>query len=76
MFLKLRKDFHLNRKEYKMTTTIRDITGTSIVVTDLDKAIEQCELCKDSPYKMPSGQTVGENHRYMLSQLQRMKHLK
>ena len=59
-----------------MKTTIKDITGASIEVTDLDKAIEQCELCKDSPYKMPSGQTVGENHRYMLSQLQRMKHLK
>ena len=59
-----------------MKLTITDITGANIEVTDLDKGIEQCELCKDSPYKMPSGQTVGENHRYMLSQLQRMKHLK
>jgi hypothetical protein len=50
-----------------MKTTITDITGARIEVTDLDKAIEQCELCKDSPYKMPSRQTVGENHRYMLS---------
>ena len=59
-----------------MKTTITDITGASIEVTDLDKAIEQCELCKDSPYKMPSGQTVGENHRYMLSQLEKMKQKK
>jgi hypothetical protein len=59
-----------------MKTTITDITGASIEVTDLDKAIEQCELCKNSPYKMPSGQTVGENHRYMLSQLEKIKQLK
>lgn len=59
-----------------MKTTIKDITGTSIEVTDLDKAIEQCKLCKDSPYKMPSGQTVGENHRFMLSQLEKMRHIK
>ncbi len=58
-----------------MKATITDITGASIEVTDLDKAIEQCRLCKDSPYKMPSGQTVGENYKYMLSQLQKMKHL-
>ena len=59
-----------------MKTRITDITGASIEVTDLNKAIEQCELCKDSPYKMPSGQTVGENHRYMLSQLEKMKQMK
>ena len=59
-----------------MKTTITDITGARIEVTDLDKAIKQCKLCKDSPYKMPSGQTVGENHRYMLSQLEKMKQLK
>jgi hypothetical protein len=59
-----------------MKTTITDITGARIEVTDLDKAIEQCELCKDSPYKMPSRQTVGENHRYMLSQLEKMTQLK
>ena len=56
-----------------MKTTITDITGASIEVTDLDKAIEQCQLCKDSPYKIPSGQTVGENHRHMLSQLEKVK---
>lgn len=59
-----------------MKTTITDITGASIEVTDLDKAIEQCELCKDSPYKMPSGQTLGENYRHMLSQLEKMKQMK
>jgi hypothetical protein len=59
-----------------MKTTIKDITGASIEVTDLDKAIEQCRLSKDSPYKMLSGQTVGENHRFMLSQLEKMKQMK
>lgn len=59
-----------------MKTTITDITGARIEVTDLNKAIEQCKLCKDSPYKMPSGQTVGENHRHMLSQLEKMKRIK
>ena len=29
--------------------TIKDITGASIEVTDLDAAIEQCEICKNSP---------------------------
>ena len=56
-----------------MKTTITDIPGARIEITDLDKAIEQCELCKDSPYKMPSGQTVGENYRHMLSQLEKIK---
>lgn len=59
-----------------MKTTITDITGVRIEIMDLDKAIEQCKLCKDSPYKMPSGQTVGENHKYMLSQLEELKQLK
>ncbi len=68
--------WYATKKCITMKTTITDINGTSIEVTDLNKAIEQCELCKDSPYKMPSGQTVGENHRYMLSQLEKLKHLK
>ncbi|KAA6305866.1 hypothetical protein EZS27_042478, partial [termite gut metagenome] len=34
--------------------TIKDITGASVEVTDLDAAIRQCRLCKDSPYKMAS----------------------
>lgn len=49
--------------------TIKDITGASIEVTDLDAAIKQCRRCKDSHYKMPSGHTVGEDHAYMLEQL-------
>lgn len=53
--------------------TIKDITGETIEVTDLDAAIEQCKLCKDSPYKMSSGHTVGENHAYMLAQLEQLK---
>lgn len=39
-----------------MKTIITDITSANIEVTDLDNTIKQCELCKDSPYKMPSGQ--------------------
>lgn len=51
---------------------IKDISGQSIKVTDLKKAIQQCKLCSDSPYKMASGHTVGENHRFMLKQLERL----
>lgn len=53
--------------------TIKDITGASIEVTNLDAAIRQCKLCKDSPYKMPSGHTVGEDHAFMLEQLTAIK---
>lgn len=49
--------------------TIKDITGNSIEVTDLDAAIRQCKDCIESPYKMESGHTVGENYAYMLTQL-------
>jgi len=48
---------------------IKDITGKSIEVTDLKAAIKQCRDCSDSPFKMGSGHTVGENHQYMLKQL-------
>jgi hypothetical protein len=54
-------------------TTIRDITGKYIEVTDINAAIRQCELCKDSPVRTPSGHTVGENHTYMLKQLNELK---
>lgn len=53
--------------------TIKDITGASIEVSDLDAAIRQCRLCKDSPYKMTSGYTVGENHTFMMEQLIALK---
>jgi len=53
--------------------TIKDITGASIEVTDLDAAIRQCKLCKDSPYKMPCGHTVGKDHAFMLEQLTAIK---
>ena len=46
--------------------TIKDITGASIEVTDLDAAIEQCEICKNSPFKTTSGHTAGEDHAFML----------
>ena len=50
-------------------TTIKDIDGNIIEVTDLNAAIDECKRCKDSPYKMESGHTVGENYAYMLEQL-------
>ena len=49
-----------------METKIKDITGAEITVTDLKEAVRQCLA---SPYLMPSGHTVGENHAYMLRQL-------
>lgn len=52
---------------------IKDITGQTIEVTHLNKAIMQCRLCRDSPYLMDSGHTVGENHTFMLSQLDELK---
>lgn len=56
-------------KAGKMKMYIKDLEGNPVTVTDLDKAIEQCRDCMDSPYEMPSGHTVGENHAYMLQQL-------
>lgn len=52
-----------------MKLTIRNITGEVIEVDNLAEAIRQCRECMGSPYKMPSGHTVGENHAYMLRQL-------
>lgn len=51
---------------------IRDITGRSIEVTNLDKTIKQCRLCKNSPFLMNSGYTVGENYIFMLRQLEKL----
>lgn len=51
-----------------METKIKDITGAEITVTDLKEAVRQCRECLASPYLMPSGHTVGENHAYMLWQ--------
>lgn len=52
---------------------IKDITGKSIEVTHLNKAIKQCKLCRNSPFLMDSGHTVGENHTFMLRQLEELK---
>ncbi|WP_306541250.1 NADH-quinone oxidoreductase subunit F [Dysgonomonas sp.] len=52
---------------------IKDIIGKSIVVTDLNKAIKQCRLCRSSPFLMDSGHTVGVNHAFMLRQLEELK---
>jgi hypothetical protein len=49
--------------------TIKGIIGVSIEVTDPDAAIRQYKLCKNSPCKMPSAHTVGEDHIFMLEQL-------
>ena len=56
-----------------MKMNIKDLEGNTIIVTDLDKAIEQCRNCIDSPHKMPSGCTVGENYAYMLEQLLKLQ---
>ncbi len=56
-----------------MELTIRDITGEVIKVDNLAAAIRQCRECMNSPYKMPSGQTVGENYAYMLEQLLKLQ---
>lgn len=53
--------------------TIKDITGQLIEVTHLNKAIRQCKLCQSSPFLMESGHTVGENHSFMLRQLDELK---
>lgn len=55
------------------TMKIKDITGKSIEVTHLNRAIKQCKLCRDSPYLIDSGHTVGENHSFMLQQLEKLK---
>ena len=52
---------------------IKDITGKSIEVTHLNKAIKQCKLCRSSPFLMDSGHTVGENYSFMLRQLDELK---
>lgn len=52
---------------------IRDITGRSIEVTNLDKAIKQCRLCKNSLFLMNSGYTVRKNYTFMLRQLEKLK---
>lgn len=56
-----------------MEWTIKDITGNPVIVTNIRKAIKQCKECLGSPYKMESGRTVGENHAYMLRQLQKLQ---
>lgn len=52
---------------------IKDITGQLVEVTNLNKAIKQCQLCKDSHFLMDSGYTVGENYTFMLRQLEKLK---
>ena len=56
-----------------MEWEIKDITGNPVIVTNIRKAIKQCKECLGSPYKMESGHTVGENHAYMLRQLQELQ---
>ena len=52
---------------------IKDITGRTIEVTHLNKAIKQCKLCQNSPFLIDSGHTVGENHTFILRQLEELK---
>jgi hypothetical protein len=53
--------------------TIKNITGATIEVTNIDAAIKQCEICKNSPFKTSFGHTVGEDHTFMLEQLKQLK---
>ena len=52
---------------------IKDIRGQEIEVTNLTKAIQQCKLGLDSPFKMDSEHTQGENYAYMLKQQRKIK---
>ncbi len=45
--------------------TIKNIAGENIEVTNLDAAIEQCERCKNSPFKTSSGHIIGEDHAFV-----------
>ena len=62
---------YLNQK--LKTVKIKDITGKTIEVTHLNKAIRQSKLCQSSPFRMDSGHTVGENYTFMLRQLEELK---
>lgn len=64
-----RDSWYEPKNRTRMETKIKDITGAEITVTDLKEAVRQCRECLASPYLMPSGHTVGENHAYMLRQL-------
>ena len=52
---------------------IRDIIWQEIEITNLAKAIQQCKRGLDSPFKMDSGYTQGENYAYILKQLEKIK---
>ena len=66
-----RDSWYEPKKQDKNGNKIKDITGAEITVTDLKEAVRQCRECLASPYLMPSGHTVGENHAYMLRQTAR-----
>lgn len=55
---------------------IKDITGKAIEVTDLKKAIKQCKIGLNSPFKMESGHTIGENYNFLLEQLENIRNNK
>lgn len=52
---------------------IKDIIGNTIEITNLRLAIKECKACVGSPFVMGSGYTVGENHAFMLRQLEKIK---
>ena len=52
---------------------VKDMAGQTIQVTNLNKAIKQCKLCQNSPFRMDSGHTIGENYAFMLLQLEKLK---
>ena len=53
---------------------IKDITGKTIKVPDIDKAIKQCDSCKNNPLVIKGTiYTHGDNNRFMLPQLWKLK---
>lgn len=48
---------------------IKDLSGQEVFIENIEKAIEQCRYCMDSPYMMDTGFSVGQNHAFMLKQL-------
>lgn len=52
---------------------IKDITSQSVEVINLNKAIKQCKLYKDSHFLMDSGHAIGDNYTFMLRQLEKLR---
>ena len=54
--------------------TITDINGNTVKIYNLDEAIKECDSCKNSPLVIfGTRHTEGENNRFMLPQLWKLK---